>query len=262
MKLLVSLVFLAAIPSTAFPEDKPAPPQGPTLTLAPAVVMAKVKPGQGWTQTLRMSNGTGVPFRFDIEVQDVVIKDGKRTYAPAGETDGGIAASAVATPSSIVVPPQSEGGATVTFTIPQNTRQRAVVVYFRGKADTSTGAGSVALGGSLGALITFGLFDDYKVEAVNFATVAQSDTSNQSISHQLRNTGTEIVVPKGAAAILDDAGLRVAKTTFEARRLLPGELLTFSAVCPSQLKTGHYRVVSSFEFEGRVLTTGGEFSVP
>jgi hypothetical protein len=83
-------------------DDTPPPPQQPrpTLTLAPAVVMAKIKPGQGWTQTLRMSNGTGVPFRFEIEVKDVVVKNGQRTYVPAGETEGGIAAGSVASPRS------------------------------------------------------------------------------------------------------------------------------------------------------------------
>lgn len=257
--LLCGLVSLSVI--AAADDSRPAQQQRPSLTLAPAVVMARVKPGQGWTQTLRMSNGTAVPFRFEVEVQDVVVKNGVRTYVPAGETEGGIAVSAVSTPRSIVVPPQTEGSATVTLTLPQGTRQRAVVIYFRGKTDAPE-PGSVGLGASLGALITFGLSDDYNVEASGFATTAQSDSANQVISHQLRNTGAEVVVPKGAAAILDDAGHRIAKATYDSRRLLPGEVLTFTAVCPAQLKPGHYRVVSSFEFEGHVVTTGGEFSVP
>jgi hypothetical protein len=38
--------------------------------------------------------------------------------------------------------------------------------------------------------------------------------------------------------------------------------LAFAATCPLQLKPGHYRTVSSFEFGGKVVTASGEFSVP
>lgn len=265
MKKALLLIGLAAMPGLAgqanHVPDAP-PPQRPTLTLAPSVVLTKIKPGQGWTQTLRMSNGTDVPFGFEIEVEDVVVKDGLRVYVPAGETDGGIAASAVASPRLLVIPPQAEGRVSVTLTIPPKTGQRAVVIYFHGKIENPKEHGSVGLGASLGALITFGMSDDYQLEAISFNTAPQSDAANQTISHQLRNTGSEVIIPKGAAAILDESGRRVAKITFDSPRLLPGELLTFSGVCPSQLKPGHYRVASSFEFEGRIITSGGEFYVP
>lgn len=236
-------------------------PTRPTLTLTPAVVFAKVKGGQGWTQTLRMSNLTGATFDFDVEVQDVVVKDGKRTFVAAGETPSSIAASAVVTPKSLVVPPQQQGIVTVTLTIPQGTALRAVVIYFRGKLDATAG-GTVGLGASLGALVTFGLSDDYSLKALSFSAAPQTETTNQVISQELLNSGAEVLVPTGATAILDDSGHSVAKATYPAHRLLPGEHLTFSATCPLQLKPGHYRAVSSFEFEGRVITASGEFSVP
>jgi hypothetical protein len=234
----------------------------PTLTLTPAVVMAKLKPGQGWTHTLRMSNMTGASFHFDVEVQDVVVKDGKRVFVPAGETESSIAASAVVTPRSLVIGPQQDGSATVTLTLPPQTAVRAVVVYFRGKMANPDGEGTVALGASLGALVTFDLSEDHNFKATSFSATPQSDTANQVISHELLNSGAEVVIPKGAAAIVDDAGHSVARATFPAQRLLPGESLSFSATCPSQLKPGHYRAISSFEFQNRIVTTAGEFSVP
>ena len=235
---------------------------GSTLTLTPAVVLAKLKPGQGLTQSLHMSNTTSGIFRFDVEVMDVVVKDGQRVYVPAGETEGGIAASAVITPASVVIGPQDQGSVTVTLTVPQRTELRAVVVYFRGKLDTPADSGTVGLGASLGALITFELSGDYSFKAVNFSASPQTATTNQVVSHELVNSGSEVVVPKGATVILDDSGRNVAKSTFSAHRLLPGESVTFSATCPQQLKSGHYRVVSSFEYDSRIVTAGGEFSVP
>jgi hypothetical protein len=234
----------------------------PTLTLSPAVVMVKGRPRQAWTQTLRMSNLTPAAFHFDVEVQDVVVKDGVRTFVPAGETEGGIAITAVTSPQSIAIAPKEDGTVTVTLTVPPQTPQRAVVVYFRGKIDTPSEDGSVSLGASLGALITFALTDQYKVEVLKFNTGQQSETTNLTISQELLNSGTEPVIPKGATAILDDEGRRVSKATFEPRRLLPGERLAFTATNPSQLKPGHYRVISSFEYEGKIVTAGGEIVVP
>ena len=260
MKHIVLLFGMAV--ACAHSQPVPDTQSRPTLTLSPSVVMAKLKPGEGWTHSLRMSNMTEGTFRFDVEVEDVVVKDGKRVYVPAGEAESSIAASAVVTPRSVTIPPQQQGSVAVTLTIPQQTALRAVVIYFRGRMDTPKENGTVGLGASLGALITFDLSDDYRLKAVSFNASPQTDTTNQIVTHELVNSGAEAVVPKGATVILDESGHSVAKATFPAYRLLPGESQAFSATCPLQLKSGHYRVVSSFEFENHVVTAGGEFSVP
>ncbi len=265
MKRLLLSAFICGIAlrgQTPPPITPPEAPARPTLTLAPAVVMVKSKPGEGWTQWFRMSNQTPATFQFEIEVQDVVITDGKRTYVPAGETQGGIASTAVTSPRFVVIGPQSEGTVNVTMTIPAQTSQRAVVVYFRGKMEAPSESGSVGLAGTLGALVTFNLSEDWLVEALNFTSKPQSDTTNLSISHELVNTGREVVIPKGSTAILDQAGKRVSIATFPPQRLIPGERLVLTAEIPTQLKPGHYRVVSSFEYEGRIVTAGGELTVP
>jgi len=243
------------------PQQAPRPAQS-TLTLAPAVVMVKGKPGQGWTQSFQMSNFTPATLAFEIEVQDVVVKEGKRTFVTAGETGGGIAVTAVTTPRDVVIAPQQIGAVRVTLTLPPRTSQRAVVVYFRSKVRAPSEDGSVGLGASLGALITFTLSEEYSIEALAFSMTPQTNTSDLTISHDLVNSGHEPVIPKGSAAILDEEGKRVSRSTFEPRRLLPGERLTFTAANPNQLKPGRYRVVSSFEYEGRIMTAAGQFVVP
>jgi hypothetical protein len=70
------------------------------------------------------------------------------------------------------------------------------------------------------------------------------------------------MVPKGVIVILNDSGKRVAKAVFAAQRLLPGERQIFAATNSAQLTPGHYRTLSSFEFEGKVMTSAGEFSIP
>jgi hypothetical protein len=272
--LALALFGLGATPAFAGPlPDEPArnpapvPAQSPrpaqsTLTLSPAVVMVKGKPGQGWTQSFQMTNFTSATLAFEIEVQDVVVKDGKRNFVAAGETERGIAATAVATPRDVVIAPQQTGSVRVTVTLPLQTSQRAVVVYFRSRLRAPSEGGSVGLGASLGGLITFTLSEDYNVQAAAFSTTPQTDTSDLTISHVLVNSGREPVIPKGSAAILDEQGKRVSRSSFKPQRLLPGESLAFTAENPNQLKPGRYRVVSSFEYEGRIMTAAGQFVVP
>src|ERR1041384_5232350 len=71
-------------PSPLQPAADPA--SKPSISLSPAVIMAKGSFGQGLTQTLTLSNQTGRDFAFDLVAEDVVIKDGKRVFVPAGET--------------------------------------------------------------------------------------------------------------------------------------------------------------------------------
>jgi len=62
-------------------------------------------------------------------------------------------------------------------------------------------------------------------------------------------------------AILDQHGKRVAKATFDPRRLLPGEKAMYTVASPAVLTPGRYHALSSFEYEGKVLTNAGEFTV-
>src|ERR1043166_1123226 len=83
------------------------PPDKPSISLSPAVIMAKGSFGQGLTQTLTLSNQTGRDFAFDLVAEDVVIKDGKRILVPAGETPNSIAATAVFSQKTVLVKPFS-----------------------------------------------------------------------------------------------------------------------------------------------------------
>lgn len=254
---LASLTMIQAQTTPTTPPEGQGP--GPSLALSPAVVMLRGKPGQSATQTLTISNGLPVEMRFQIEVQDVAVKDGKRVYMPAGQVPSGIAASTVAAPASVVAPPGKGAAVSVTLTVPPETKQRAVVVYFR--AQVNSEKETVGFGASLGALITFNLSDDAKLVAGQLAVTSQTASANATLSTELENTGSEPVVPKGVIAILDERGKRVAKAAFDATRLLPGEKAVFTAASPALLSPGHYRALSSFEYEGKVLTNAGEFTV-
>lgn len=232
----------------------------PTVALAPAVVMLRGKPGQSATQTLTISNQLPIELRFDIEAQDVVVRDGKRVFVAAGEIPSGIAAHVVAAPASVLAPAGKTASVNVTLTAPVDNAQRAIVVFFKAKLP-SAGNETLGFGASLGALITLNLSDNVNIVTGPVTASPQSATANVTLSEELENTGSEPVVPKGIVAILDEHGKRVAKAAFDPHRLLPGEKAVFAVASPAFLTPGHYHTLSSFEYEGKILTNAGEFTV-
>ncbi len=265
-KLRLAVVFYAAFgfiagAQTSAPNTANSDAPRASISLSPAIVMMHCKPGQSATQTLTIANHTAGEVRFNLATEDVVVREGKRSYSPAGRIANGIAASTVASPPSVVVKAGEEASVQVTFTLPPETAQRAVVTFFRGVFQTAAN-GAIGLGASLGTLITFNVSSDYQVEAGLMKTSLQEPAANMTFSEELRNSGSEPVIPKGVIVILIPSGKRVAKAPFAPQRLLPGEQLMFAATSPAQLAPGHYRTLASFEFEGKVLTNAGEFTIP
>ena len=255
----------AQTPDTPTPDESPtaSPTDTPraSISLSPAVIMVRCKPGQGTTQTLTISNNTTSEVRFNLDTEDVVVSDGKRSFSPAGLIANGIAATSVMSPPMVVVKAGEDASVQVTFTLPPETMQRAVVTFFRGIL-TPQSDGVVGLGASLGTLITFSLSTDFKLESGPLEASPQTPEANAIFSQELHNTGSEPVVPKGIIVVLNASGKRVAKAPFKTQRLLPGERVVFAATNPAQLAPGLYRTLSSFEFERRVFTSAGEFTIP
>lgn len=224
--------------------------------------MAKGSFSQTLSQTLTLTNQTARDFAFDMVAEDVVIKDGKRVFVAAGETPNSIAASAVFTQKTVLVKPFSSVSVDVRLTLPAETNLRAVVAMFRGTDKLPTSSGAVGMTASLGSLITFNLTNDVKLQPEPVRVIPASETANMKIAQWISNSGTEPVLPEGAAAVLNSNGGLVGKAIFDPQRLLPGERLEFSAEYPGELPPGNYRALCSFQFEGKTQTTEARFEVP
>ncbi|MGH9571823.1 MAG: hypothetical protein ACRD4F_19440, partial [Candidatus Angelobacter sp.] len=102
--LLLSFVSVSAqtrVPQVTLPPVPAA--EKPSISLSPAVIMAKGNFGQTLTQALTFTNNFGEDLGFEMVAQDIVVKDGKRIFVPAGETPNGIAATAVFSPKAVLV---------------------------------------------------------------------------------------------------------------------------------------------------------------
>jgi len=238
------------------------PAEKPSISLSPAVIMARGSFGQGLTQTLTLTNQTGRDFAFELAAEDVIVKEGKRVFVPAGETPNSIAATAVFSKKTLLVKSFSSGSVDVRLTLPAQTGIRAVVAMFRGTDVLTSSNDAVGMTASLGALITFNVTDDLKLQPESVRVTPASDTANMTISQWMSNTGSEPALPEGTAAVLNSSGALVGKANFPPQRLLPGERLEFSAEYPGDLPPGSYRVLCSLQFEGKTLTSEGKFEVP
>lgn len=229
------------------------------LTVTPAVVMLRGGAGQSTTQRLRLTNGASRPFSFDLVAQDVVVRDGKRQFANAGSLAGSIAATAVFSQKHVMVRPGETVTVDVTVTIPQNTTIRAIAALFRGNERIVRG--STAMTASIGTLLTFALSDARAVDAADVQVVPQSASTNTTFTQSLVNSGTEPLVARGMAAILDGRGTLVGKAPLSTRRLLPGERTELRGEYAGELARGHYRVLLTCDAEGKTVTRSAEMEV-
>lgn len=230
-----------------------------TLSLSPAVVMLRGDHGQSTTQTLRLVNGTSRPFSFDLVAQDVVGREGERTYADAGMLPGSIAATAVFSRNHVEVPSGETVIVDITVTLPPETGLRGVRALFKGTNRVMSG--NVPMLASLGSLLTFTTGGDVTLAAEPLVLRPQSATANLGASHKCTNSGSEPLVAKGVMAIVDARGALVGRSALQPHRLMPGESATLGAEYAGELDPGKYRVLVTYDYEGQTLTRTAELEV-
>jgi hypothetical protein len=126
-------------------------------------------------------------------------------------------------------------------------------VLFKGA--TTIDNGETKMTASLGTLFTFSLSDAISIAADAPMIEPQTAVGNASFAQTLTNNGREPVVITGVAVVLDSRGTIVAKSAFDPRRALPGERLGMKTDVSSDLAAGDYRVLLTFAFGGKTLTT-------
>ena len=232
----------------------------PSISLSPAVVMARGSYGQSLAQTLTLSNQTSHDFAFEMVANDVVVKNGKREFVAAGQLPKSLAATAVFSQPTGLVKAYTSATVEVRVTVPEGTDIRAMVAIFRGTENLRDKNSSVGMTASLGALITFNLSDHVSLQGTDLKILAPTASSDLKVVQTLENNGSEPVLPEGVAAFLDSKGKLSAKLSFPAQRLLPGEKLDVTADYAGDLRPGTYKVLCSFEYEGKTLTTESTYT--
>jgi hypothetical protein len=236
-------------------EDEPA-----ALTLTPAVIMIKAKPGQTISQELTLWNNTGNELEFHMEAQDIVVRDGKRVFLPAGESEGSIARYASFSNEDLLALPRSSVSVRVTLTLPASPVPRAIACIFMGRSRMGSRQ-SVAMTASLGALFTFSLAGDFQIEKQPLQVLVDPGAGIITFRERLKNTGSDPVVPEGVIAVTNEKGTLIARMPVTSQRLLPGETLEFTAEQVGLPKTGNYKALFLVENQSAFVSNSAEFTV-
>ncbi len=230
------------------------------ITLTPAVIAVKGLPGQTFSQQLTLSNNTPYELSFHMQAQDVVVREGKRVFLPAGEEQGGIARSAVFTHEDMIAAPGNSVTTQVTITIPTAPGSRAIACIFMGKSLLSTST-SVTMTASLGALVTFNLGSNYRLESQPLQVQVDSDAKTLTFHEQVTNSGSDPMVPQGVIALTNEHGALVARLPVNGQRLLPGESIAFTAEHPALPKAGKYKATLLMQYESTFFSNATEFII-
>jgi hypothetical protein len=232
----------------------------PAITLTPAVIMVKAKPGQTFSQELTLWNNTIYELRFHMEAQDIVIRDGKRIFLPAGELEGGIARNAVFSNDDVLALPGSSATTHVTVTIPPSPGPRAIACVFMGKSPIET-KNALTMTASLGALVTFTLANDYHIENQPLEVQIDPDAKMLTFRELVKNVGSDPIIPEGVIAVTNESGSLIARLPVTSQRLLPGESSEFTAEHPGLPKTGKYKVTLLMQNESALFSNAAEFTI-
>jgi len=230
-----------------------------SLSLSPAVVNLRGEPGQSTTQRLFLTNATPTPVSFDLLAEDIVVTNGKRRFVPAGEIAGSIAATAVFSRKSVTVKPGSSEAVNVTVTLTPNTTSRGVLALFHGT--TRVMNGRVPMMPSLGTLLTFAISDDERVDIAPLVVTPPTTTRNLAVAAHCVNSGSEPLVVKGVAAIIDARGVLVGRIDLQPRRMFPSETASLDGEYAGDIVRGHYRVIVTCDLGTKSVTKSAEVDV-
>ncbi len=231
-----------------------------SMSVSPSVVMLRGEVGQSTTQTLSFTNDTSQALSFEMKALDAVVRDGTRLYVEAGTHAGGIAATAVFTPSVFTVASAQSIDIKVTVTIPPRPAVRAIAVMCQGT--TKLGTGPVKMTTSIGTLVTFALSGDViAADATPLTVRPPTPSSTLLAAQQLSNSGTEPVVIAGMLAIVDGDGAMVGRQAIPPRRLLPGETSDVRVEFGGDLASGRYKALVTYDIIDGILSYSEEFDV-
>jgi hypothetical protein len=232
----------------------------PALTVNPAVIMVKAKPGQTFSQDISLWNNTIQDMSFYMEAQDVVVRDDKRVFLPTGEAQGSIARYAVFATEDVTAHPGQAVTTRVTVTVPSTPGPRAIACVFMGRTPVGTRT-SVAMMASLGALMTFTVNNDYHIQNQPLQVQVDTDAKTITFRQPVTNTGSDPVVPQGVIAITNDHGVLVARLPVAGRRRRPSETSEFTAEHAGLPKPGKHKGTLLMQHESALFTNAAEFTI-
>jgi hypothetical protein len=123
-----------------------------TISLTPTLSVVECEPGRSATQTLTIANETPSELTFEVVARDLLVRDGKAVFLPAGAALNGIAATAVFSEKYFNVKPHQTTTVSIEFIVHPQTTARGMLILLQGTDKVAFG--KTTMTANLGAVIT------------------------------------------------------------------------------------------------------------
>jgi hypothetical protein len=234
-----------------------------SLALAPAEVIATVKPGQPFKVEFSVSNSGNQPVAIRSSVTDLWYDEkNEKTFGPAGSSPHSAAPWIQFVPRLLTVDANSSARLTAFITPPADARGgHYAVAFVESKPELAQSptpdAQPVYANIRLGALVllTVDGTAQHDVQLSDFVLAPPTGQDNLKLEFTVANKGNTHVFPKATLAILNREKQMVAKTEADVKRFLPGQTDTLEMSWGARLPAGEYEGVLTVVYGGKQLLT-------
>lgn len=180
-----------------------------SFSLAPTVAVIQCKLGETISRSLTFYNPSASELTFEAVTQDVVLREGKVSFARAGALLNGIAATAVFSERFFNVKPRETRSISVSLTVHPRTTSQGVLVQFRG-TDKVPLSKTIGVTPTLGTLVLINLSDGSPTEAGPGAPGVATSLSSFTVSQWAERSNGEAGEPGNG-----DSGTANSSATME-----------------------------------------------
>lgn len=174
------------------------------ISLNPTLSVVECEPGRSAKQTLTIANATTSELTFEMTAKDLVVRDGKAAFLPAGATLNGLAATAVFSEKYFNVKPRQTKVVSIEFTVHPQTAARGMLVLLQ--ATDKITFGKTTMTPNLGAVITIEAPERTTADLGGVGANAPAGTVSFAISQWMSDAGASSLAGQQATPAVGGDG--------------------------------------------------------
>jgi len=233
--------------------------QAQSLTLTPAILEAQVRRGATYTNSFRLTNGTGAKLRVLCSLYDYWYNEkNQRVTGRPGTLPRSASSWVQFSSSELLIEPNSSTSVKFVISVPQDAAggyytsptfeaEAADEPAASGGGTTSRAKIKIRFHGLL--LLTTTDAAEYNVEIMGVQISPPTASTSLKISVDVRNRSTTHAHLSGAFALLNASGKLAGRGKIEEKRFMPGERNTLKTAWAGELGPGRYIAVVTLTYD-------------
>ena len=234
--------------------------QTASVTITPASVDTRVKPGASYTKNFTLVNNSDERLRFRASAEDVWIDENNaRQEGRPGTLPRSASLWIQFTPNEVVIEPHGTAVIKALITVPQGLAGSFYTVpvfdvapvktsVITNAALTNVATASIGVRFRTLMMLTTETGAEYNVELTGAKVTPPTASSELELNLDLHNRGNAHAKMRGAFAILDSAGQLAGRGTIDEKRILPTQQKALKGKWAGELKPGDYTCVITLSY--------------